>query len=113
MAQSIIDEDLSDGTASCETKDVFVNRRMPVEKCKGRRELISVGEREAEEGGNRAACKERGNDKIACRQESREEILGDHHLRARVGAVGTENVVLSAVRETVKKKIDAQEKQSP
>ena len=78
-----------------------------MEKSKSRRELIGVCERKAKEGSNRAIDKERRKDKITCCQESREKILGDHHLRTRVGAVGTENVVLSAVCETVKKKVNA------
>lgn len=42
-----------------------------------------------------------------------EEVLGDHHLGAGVGAVSGENVVLGGVCEAIEKEVDGEKKESP
>lgn len=42
-----------------------------------------------------------------------EKVLGDHHLGAGIGTVGSEDVVLGAIREAVEEEIDAEEEEAP
>lgn len=53
---------------------------------------------------------------VAARQDSREDILGNHHLRpgeARVQLRRAEDVVLGGVREAVQEQVDGEEEDSP
>lgn len=73
---------------------------MPLQEREGGGELGCCGWGEGEqgeEGGGEVGREE----EVAGREEGGEDVLRDHHLRARVGAVGAEDVVLGAVCETV------------
>jgi len=54
---------------------------------------------------------ERRDEQIAHRQQRAHDVLGAHHLRARVGAEGREDVVLRRVGEPVEQQVDAQQQQ--
>ena len=49
---------------------------------------------------------ERGGEEVEGGEERAEKVLCDHHLRAGVGAVGGEDVVLGAVGEAVEEEVD-------
>jgi hypothetical protein len=74
---------------------------------------MSRGRRETNEGTERCGGYIRGKDHVGACQEGGEEVLSDHHLRSCVGPEGTEDVVLGAVRQAVKKEVNAQKKEAP
>lgn len=53
---------------------------------------------------------------VAARQDGREDILGNHHLRSREARVQlrrAEDVVLGGVREAVQEQVDGKKEDSP
>ena len=76
MAEGVEDEDLADGSAKAETKDIGADGRVQPYKGHGRRELVW---RKREE-----VRKVRRGQKVAGCQKGRKEILGNHHLGTRV-----------------------------
>lgn len=58
-------------------------------------------------GGGEGCWGEEGREEeVGCCEEGGEDVLRDHHLRAGVGAVGAEDVVLGAVCEAVEEEVD-------
>lgn len=56
---------------------------------------------------------ERGKEHVRRCEESGQDVLGHHHLRAGIGAVGGKNIILGAVCEAIEEKIDAQKEEAP
>ena len=103
---------MADGAADGEGEDVVEDGRVGVEEGEGGEEFRGFGCRggdgccgglgEEEEGGEVW-----GEEEIGGCEEGGEGVLGDHHLRARVGFVGAEDVVLGAVCQAVEEEVDA------
>ena len=54
----------------------------------------------------RGCGEEGGEEEVGGCEEGGEDVLRDHHLGSRVGAVGAEDVVLGAVCEAVEEEVD-------
>lgn len=52
-------------------------------------------------------------EQVGAGQGGAEQVVGRHHLRARVGLEGGEDVVLGAVGEAVEQQVDAQQQEAP
>ncbi|KAL9036366.1 MAG: hypothetical protein Q9214_006165, partial [Letrouitia sp. 1 TL-2023] len=113
VRQRVVDEDLANGAAGCETKGVPGDGGVRADKGDGGFELIGAGRGNTEDRKKRGVGKERGDEKIQRCEQSREDVLRDHHLRARVRAKGGEDVVLSAVRQAIEEEVNEQEKETP
>lgn len=88
---------------------------MPADEGQGGGEFVGGGGGggEGEERGERGGCQGGGEEQVDGCEEGGEEVLRDHHLRAGVGAVGAEDVVLGAVGEAVEEEVDGEEGQAP
>ena len=71
------------------------------------RELVGLGGRgQREERGERRGGEIGRGEQVEGCEGGGEEVLRDHHLRAGVGAVGREDVVLGCVCEAVEEEVD-------
>lgn len=106
LAQSVVDEDLADGATGGEAEDRGADRRVAPDEGRCGEEFVGVAGGEADRGGERVHCQGGGKEHVGCCEEGGEEVLGDHHLRAGIGAIGGENVVLGAVGKAVEEEVD-------
>lgn len=98
MAEGVVDEDLADGTAGGEAEDGLAHGGVALDESDCVDEFMRGGRGEADQRSERRGGYVRGEKHVGYCQQGGEEVLGDHHLRSGVGAVGAEDVILGAVR---------------
>ena len=108
------DKDLANGAARRKAKDILPDSWIP-------RHEIQRGTHlpRATSDIHTKPLPHAGGDEIRVEQEVRarddraHDVIGDHHLRPRVGAEGREDVVLGAVRQAVEQEVDAEQEEPP
>ena len=111
----LTDKDLPNSATGREAKHVGPDGRVAAQKGEGRGQLArgagGLGDPEPLAGAR--AHEGRAEHEVAGRQQGREQVVGAHHLRARVAAEGLEDVVLRAVGQAVEEEVDAEEEEAP
>lgn len=107
-------EDLSDGATGCEAQDIRPDARVSRHECQRVLELAGAAhDVHAQPLADARVDQPGAQDQVRGHDGHAHEIVGAHHLGARVGLEGAEDVVLRAVREAVEQEVDAQQQQPP
>lgn len=113
LAQCVVDKDLTNGAAGGEGKDGVADRGVAPDEGQCVIELVGIGGGEVEEGRKGGGGEVWGEKEVGGCEEGGEEVLGDHHLRARIGAIGSEDMVLGAVGESIEEEVYAKKEETP
>lgn len=113
MAQRVVDEDLPDSAAGREAHDRDPHGRVASDEGDGGIEFVGRVGGQADFGCDGVGGEEGGKKHVRRREEGGKNVLGDHHLRAGIGAVSGKNVVLGAICEAIEEKINAQQEEAP
>lgn len=110
----LTDKDLADGPARGEPQHVGPDAGVPGHEAERGLELArGPGDVHAEVLADARVDEPGAEDEVGGRDGGAHEVVGAHHLRARVGLEGAEDVVLGAVGEAVEQEVDAEEQQAP
>ena len=106
---------LPDTPTRRETQHIPPDSRVPGQKVQRGRELAGLprGGLHAEPLADGRVDEPGAQDEVAARDGGREQVVGRHHLGARVGLEGLEDVVLGAVGQAVEQQVDGQEQHAP
>lgn len=110
----LTDEDLSDGATGREAENVGPHAR--ILRHEGQRVLElagAAGDVHAEPLADARVDQPGAQDEVRGHDGHAHEVVSAHHLGARVGLEGAEDVVLRAVGEAVEQEVNAQQQQAP
>jgi hypothetical protein len=110
----LTDKDLADSTARSETENIFPDSGITSHKVQSSLELARVtSDVHAKPLSETCRDQPRADDQVGTRDNSAHDVVGAHHLRARVRSECLEDMVLSAVCQAIKKEVDTQQQQAP
>ena len=108
------DKHLSYSTTSRETQHVGPDGRVARHELEGLAELAgATGDVHAEPLADAGLDEPGAEDQVGGGDGGAHEVVGAHHLGARVGLEGAEDVVLGAVGKAVEQQVDGQQQQAP
>lgn len=108
------DKDLADGSAGGKAEDVLPHGGVAGHEVEGGAHLAcAAGGVDAEPGAEAGGGEPGAGDEVQARDEGAHDVVGAHHLGARVGPEGLEDVVLGAVGEAVEEEVDAEQEEPP
>lgn len=110
----LTDKDLADGAARREAEDVLPHGGIPPHEVERGAELARTArDVHAEPVAQPRRHEVRAREEVQARDERAHHVVGAHHLRTAIRAERLKDVVLGAIRETVKQQVDAQQQQPP
>ena len=112
LRQRHVDEDLAHGATRREAQHVGEHGRVGGQEGQRVAQLAGRGGRDVERG-EEGGREQRQDEQVGGCEGGGEDVLRGHHLRAGVGPVGGEDVVLRRVREAVEQEVDGEEEQAP
>lgn len=111
--RGLTDEQLPDGTANSETKDVVRNARVLLDESKSTVQLAGILSNAHADVRANTRLRDVGREQEErAGEKSLHEVQSTHHLLARIGLEGRIDIVLGGVCETVEEQIDTKKHQS-
>lgn len=108
------DKDLPNSTTRRKPEDISPDGRVFRQKRQcGRKLARRTGDIHAQPLTHARLDQPRRQDQVPSRQESSQQIVSTHHLRSRVPLERSEDVILGAIRQAVKKQVNPKQQQSP